>query len=274
VSDIILESLNIRKGFGGVVALDNLTFLIARNTITAIIGPNGAGKTTLLNVVSGMHAPDRGTIFLNQKTISGMKPHEITRCGLARTFQTAQIFGNMTVLENVMVGRHVRTQAGILSSALRLPRMRREEPVTCARACFYLEMVGLQDIAGKPAGSIPIGSQRLLEIARALATEPEILLLDEPTVHLDIAHQVEVLDLARSLNRNGLTVVAVMHDLNLAALYFDRLVLMQKGKIVASGAPGEVLTRENLATVFHANVQIHPHPLRQIPQIAFVPGVN
>jgi len=105
VSDIILESLNIRKGFGGVVALDNLTFLIARNTITAIIGPNGAGKTTLLNVVSGMHAPDRGTIFLNQKTISGLKPHEITRCGLARTFQTAQIFGNMTVLENVMVGK-------------------------------------------------------------------------------------------------------------------------------------------------------------------------
>jgi branched-chain amino acid transport system ATP-binding protein len=250
VSDIILESLNIRKGFGGVVALDNLTFLIARNTITAIIGPNGAGKTTLLNVVSGMHAPDRGTIFLNQKTISGLKPHEITRCGLARTFQTAQIFGNMTVLENVMVGRHVRTQAGIISSALRLPRMRREEPVTCGRACFYLEMVGLQDIADKPAASIPIGSQRLLEIARALATEPEILLLDEPAAGLNTQETRQLGTLIRTIKEMGITVVIVEHDMELVMDISDEIIVLNYGKRIAEGKPVEIQTNQEVIDVY------------------------
>ena len=250
MSDIILESLNIRKGFGGVVALDNLTFLIARNTITAIIGPNGAGKTTLLNVVSGMHAPDRGTIFLNQKTISGLKPHEITRCGLARTFQTAQIFGNMTVLENVMVGRHVRTQAGIISSALRLPLMRREEPVTCERACFYLEMVGLQDIADKPAASIPIGSQRLLEIARALATEPEILLLDEPAAGLNTQETRQLGTLIRTIKEMGITVVIVEHDMELVMDISDEIIVLNYGKRIAEGKPVEIQTNQEVIDVY------------------------
>jgi len=250
VSDIILESLNIRKGFGGVVALDNLTFLIARNAITAIIGPNGAGKTTLLNVVSGMHAPDRGTIFLNQKTISGLKPHEITRCGLARTFQTAQIFGNMTVLENVMVGRHVRTRAGILSSALRLPRMRREEPVTGERARFYLEMVGLQDIADKPAASIPIGSQRLLEIARALATEPEILLLDEPAAGLNTQETRQLGTLIRTIQEMGITVVIVEHDMELVMDISDEIIVLNYGKRIAEGKPVEIQTNQEVIDVY------------------------
>jgi branched-chain amino acid transport system ATP-binding protein len=250
VSDIILESLNIRKGFGGVVALDNLTFLIARNAITAIIGPNGAGKTTLLNVVSGMHAPDRGTIFLNQKTISGLKPHEITRCGLARTFQTAQIFGNMTVLENVMVGRHVRTQAGIISSALRLPRMRREEPVTGERARFYLEMVGLQDIADKPAASIPIGSQRLLEIARALATEPEILLLDEPAAGLNTQETRQLGTLIRTIKEMGITVVIVEHDMELVMDISDEIIVLNYGKRIAEGKPMEIQTNQEVIDVY------------------------
>ena len=250
MSDIILESLNIRKGFGGVVALDNLTFLIARNTITAIIGPNGAGKTTLLNVVSGMHAPDRGTIFLNQETISGLKPYEITRCGLARTFQTAQIFGNMTVLENVMVGRHVRTQAGILSSALRLPRMRREEPVTCERARFYLEMVGLQDIADKPAASIPIGSQRLLEIARALATEPEILLLDEPAAGLNTQETRQLGTLIRTIKEMGITVVIVEHDMELVMDISDEIIVLNYGKRIAEGKPVEIQTNQEVIDVY------------------------
>ena len=250
MSDIILESLNIRKGFGGVVALDNLTFLIARNAITAIIGPNGAGKTTLLNVVSGMHAPDRGTIFLNQKTISGLKPHEITRCGLARTFQTAQIFANMTVLENVMVGRHVRTQAGIISSALRLPLMRREEPVTCERARFYLEMVGLQDIADKSAASIPIGSQRLLEIARALATEPEILLLDEPAAGLNTQETRQLGTLIRTIKEMGITVVIVEHDMELVMDISDEIIVLNYGKRIAEGKPVEIQTNQEVIDVY------------------------
>jgi branched-chain amino acid transport system ATP-binding protein len=250
VSDIILESLNIRKGFGGVVALDNLTFLIARNTITAIIGPNGAGKTTLLNVVSGMHAPDRGSIFLNQKTISGLKPYEITRCGLARTFQNAQIFGNMTVLENVMVGRHIRTRAGIVSSALRLPRMLREEPVTVERARFYLELVGLKDIADRPAGSIPIGNQRLLEIARALAAEPEILLLDEPAAGLNTQETRQLGTLIRTVKEMGITVVIVEHDMELVMDISDEIIVLNYGKRIAEGTPMEIQANQEVIDVY------------------------
>ena len=250
MSDIILESLNIRKGFGGVVALDNLTFLIERNTITAIIGPNGAGKTTLLNVVSGMHAPDRGTIYLNRQTISGLKPYEITRSGLARTFQTAQIFGNMTVLENVMVGRHVRTRSGIISSALRLSRMRREEPITCERARFYLDMVGLKEIADRPAASIPIGSQRLLEIARALASEPQILLLDEPAAGLNTQETRQLGALIRTIKEMGITVVIVEHDMELVMDISDEIIVLNYGKRIAEGKPVEIQTNQEVIDVY------------------------
>jgi len=232
------------------VALDNLTFLIERNTITAIIGPNGAGKTTLLNVVSGMHAPDRGTIFLNRETISGLRPHEITRCGLARTFQNAQIFGNMTVLENVMVGRHVRTRSGIISSALRLSRMRREEPVTCERARFYLDMVGLKEIAGKPASSIPIGSQRLLEIARALASEPEILLLDEPAAGLNTQETRQLGTLIRSIKGMSITVVIVEHDMELVMDISDEIIVLNYGKRIAEGKPVDIQTNQEVIDVY------------------------
>ena len=250
MSDIILESLNIRKGFGGVVALDNLTFLIERNSITAIIGPNGAGKTTLLNVVSGVYPPDRGSIFLNQKRISGLKPFEITACGMARTFQNAQIFGNMTVLENVMVGCHTRTRSGIASAALRLPRMRREEPVTYQKAQHYLEMVGLSDIAHRPAASIPIGNQRLLEIARALATEPEILMLDEPAAGLNTQETRQLGDLIRSIKEQNITVVIVEHDMELVMDISDEIIVLNYGKRIAEGKPVEIQSNQEVIDVY------------------------
>ena len=250
MSDIILESLNIRKEFGGVVALDNLTFLVERNTITAIIGPNGAGKTTLINVVSGMYAPERGSIFLNREVISGLKPFEITSCGLARTFQNAQIFGNMTVLENVMVGRHLRTRSGMLSAALRLPQTRREEPVTQQKALFYLEMVGLKDIAGRPASSIPIGNQRLLEIARALATEPAILLLDEPAAGLNTQETRQLGTLIRSIKEMGITVVIVEHDMELIMDISDEIIVLNYGKRIAEGKPAEIQANQQVIDVY------------------------
>ena len=250
MSDIILESLNIRKGFGGVVALDNLTFLIERNSISAIIGPNGAGKTTLLNVVSGVYPPDRGSIFLNRKRISGLKPFEITSCGMARTFQNAQIFGNMTVLENVMVGCHTRTRSGIASAALRLPRMRREEPETYQKARHYLEMVGLSDIAHRPAASIPIGSQRLLEIARALATEPEIVLLDEPAAGLNTQETRQLGSLIRSIKERGVTVVIVEHDMELVMDISDEIVVLNYGKRIAEGRPVEIQSNQEVINVY------------------------
>jgi len=250
VSDIILESLNIRKGFGGVVALDNLTFLIERHSITAIIGPNGAGKTTLLNVISGVYAPDRGSIFLNKKLISGLKPFEITACGLARTFQNAQIFGNMTVLENVMVGCHTRTRAGIASAALRLPLMRREEPITYQKARQYLDMVGLSDVAHRSTASIPIGSQRLLEIARALATEPAIVMLDEPAAGLNTQETRQLGGLIRAIRDMGITVVIVEHDMELVMDISDEIIVLNYGKRIAEGKPVEIQANQEVIDVY------------------------
>ncbi len=250
MSDIILESLNIRKGFGGVVALDNLTFLIERHSITAIIGPNGAGKTTLLNVISGVYAPDRGSIFLNKKLISGLKPFEITSCGLARTFQNAQIFGNMTVLENVMVGCHTRTRAGIASAALRLPLMRREEPITYQKARQYLDMVGLSDVAHRSAASIPIGSQRLLEIARALATEPAIVMLDEPAAGLNTQETRQLGALIRAIRDMGITVVIVEHDMELVMDISDEIIVLNYGKRIAEGTPVEIQANQEVIDVY------------------------
>ncbi len=250
MSMVILESLNIHKNFGGVVALDNLTFLVERNTITAIIGPNGAGKTTLLNVVSGVYPPDRGSIFLNQQVISGLKSFEITRCGLARTFQNAQIFSNMSVLENVMVGRHIRSTSGMLAAAFRFKQSRIEEPITQERSRFYLAMVGLGEIADQPAASIPIGNQRLLEIARALATEPEILLLDEPAAGLNTQETRQLGELIRSIKQMGITVVIVEHDMELVMDISDEIIVLNYGKRIAEGKPLAIQTNPEVINVY------------------------
>lgn len=250
MSNIILESLNIRKGFGGVIALDNLTFLIERHSITAIIGPNGAGKTTLLNVISGVYPPERGSIFLNKKLISGLQPFEITSCGMARTFQNAQIFGNMTVLENVMVGCHTRTRAGIAGAALRLPRMRREEPIIYQKAQQYLDMVGLSDVAHRSAASIPIGSQRLLEIARALATEPAIVMLDEPAAGLNTQETRQLGTLIRNIREMGITVVIVEHDMELVMDISDEIIVLNYGKRIAEGTPTEIQANQEVIDVY------------------------
>lgn len=250
MSNIILESLNIRKGFGGVIALDNLTFLIERHSITAIIGPNGAGKTTLLNVISGVYPPERGSIFLNKKLISGLQPFEITSCGMARTFQNAQIFGNMTVLENVMVGCHTRTRSGIAGAALRLPRMRREEPIIYQKAQQYLDMVGLSDVAHRSAASIPIGSQRLLEIARALATEPAIVMLDEPAAGLNTQETRQLGTLIRNIREMGITVVIVEHDMELVMDISDEIIVLNYGKRIAEGTPTEIQANQEVIDVY------------------------
>lgn len=250
MSDIILEALNIRKAFGGIVALDNLTFLIEQGKITAIIGPNGAGKTTLLNVMSGVYPPEQGNIFLKQKVITGLQAFEITCCGLARTFQNAQVFGNMTVLENVMMGRHIRTRSGIVSAALRLPRTYSEESLTREKAFSYLEMVGLKDCAHKPASSIPIGNQRLLEIARALAVEPEILLLDEPAAGLNTQETRNLGMLIRTIQSMGITVVIVEHDMELVMDISDEIIVLNYGQRIAEGKPGDIQTNPEVIDVY------------------------
>jgi branched-chain amino acid transport system ATP-binding protein len=179
-SPVFLHVENLQKSFGGVRALKGLSFKVPPGIIKAIIGPNGAGKTTLFNVITGIFPPNGGAIALTGMSIEGRKAREIARLGVSRTFQNVEVFGRMTVLENVMVGRHIQSRAGIISTGLRLLGMRREERQIRESAMQHLTFVGLENRATELAGNLPLGEQKLLEVARALATDPKILLLDEP----------------------------------------------------------------------------------------------
>ena len=231
---------NLCKSFGGVQALMGLSFTVAPGIIKAIIGPNGAGKTTLFNIISGLFPPSNGSITLEGMPIEGRKSRDIARLGVSRTFQNVEVFGRMTVLENVMVGRHIRSRAGIISAGLKLPRMRREERRIRNGARDYLEFVGLENKAGELAGNLPLGEQRLLEIARALATEPRILLLDEPAGGLNTRETEGLAALIQSILKKEITVLLVEHDMNLVMDISNEIVVMNFGEKIAEGKPKEI----------------------------------
>ena len=231
---------NLCKSFGGVQALMGLSFKVAPGIIKAIIGPNGAGKTTLFNIISGLFPPSNGSITLEGMPIEGRKSRDIARLGVSRTFQNVEVFGRMTVLENVMVGRHIRSRAGIISAGLKLPRMRREERRIRNGARDYLEFVGLENKAGELAGNLPLGEQRLLEIARALATEPRILLLDEPAGGLNTRETEGLAALIQSILKNPISVLLVEHDMNLVMDISNEIVVMNFGEKIAEGEPREI----------------------------------
>jgi branched-chain amino acid transport system ATP-binding protein len=231
---------NLRKSFGGVRALKGLSFTVASGMIKAIIGPNGAGKTTLFNVISGVFPPNNGSITFEGVPIEGKKSREIARLGVSRTFQNVEVFGRMTVLENVMVGRHIQSRAGIISTGLKLPWMRREERQIRNGARDYLDFVGLEYKAGELAGNLPLGAQKLLEIARALATEPKILLLDEPAGGLNSRETEGLAALIQRILRRGITVVLVEHDMNLVMDISDEIVVMNFGEKIAEGKPKQI----------------------------------
>jgi branched-chain amino acid transport system ATP-binding protein len=236
----LLRVEDLRKSFGGVQALMGLSFTVAPGIIKAIIGPNGAGKTTLFNVISGVLPPNNGSITLEGRSIGGRKSLEIARLGVSRTFQNVEVFGRMTVLENVMVGRHIRSRAGIISAGLKLPWMRREERQIRNGARDYLEFVGLEHKAGELAGNLPLGEQRLLEIARALATEPRIILLDEPAGGLNTRETEELAALIQSILKKEITVLLVEHDMNLVMDISNEIVVMNFGEKIAEGKPREI----------------------------------
>jgi|MudIll2142460700_1097286.scaffolds.fasta_scaffold34776_4 branched-chain amino acid transport system ATP-binding protein len=236
----LLHVDSLEKSFGGIRALQGLTFGVPAGAIKAVIGPNGAGKTTLFNLVTGILLPTGGIISLNGETISGRRPQEIARLGVSRTFQNVLLFGRMTVLENVMVGRHTRSQASVLSAGLRLPWMRREELRTRARAMEHLEFVGLADRFQERAGNLPLGEQKLLEVARALATEPKILLLDEPAGGLNTRETERLAELIRRIRGQEITVVLVEHDMNLVMDVSDDIVVISFGQKIAEGKPREI----------------------------------
>jgi ABC-type branched-chain amino acid transport systems, ATPase component len=226
--------------FGGVTALADVSFHVTLGALQAIIGPNGAGKTSLFNVITGFYRMDAGEILLEGKRISDLPPHGIARCGIVRTFQNLEIFTNMTVIENVLTGGHLLGKYGPADFFFRTPRFFREERKLRERAESELDFVGLAGRRDLPAGQLPFGSQRLLEIARALAAEPRILLLDEPAAGLNMRETSVLGGLIRRIVSRGITVVMVEHDMDLVMRISDRILVLNYGQVIASGSPSEI----------------------------------
>jgi branched-chain amino acid transport system ATP-binding protein len=227
--------------FGGVCALDAVSATFGAGEIVGIIGPNGAGKTTLLNVICGMNRPDTGDIRLQDRVITGMKPNRIAGMGLARTFQTSQLFAGMSILENMMTGLHLRSRTGLYGAALQTKRMRAEEAELTARARDALDFVGFGEFADRPGNALSFGQRRIVEIARTLISDPKIVLLDEPAVGLSV-NRVEELDLLlrRIRDEKGVTLVMIEHVIRLVMGVSDRVVVLNSGQKIADGRPEEI----------------------------------
>ena len=236
----ILEARDLTLRFGGLEALNGLSFSIAPRQIVSIIGPNGAGKTTLLNAISGIYALDRGDVLFRGIPISRLRSFEIAELGINRTFQQVQLFSNMTVLENVMVGMHPRTKSGFLTGMLRLPKGRREEKEMREKANTLLDFFGLRSKAEGLASHLSIADQKRLEICRATAGAPEILLLDEPVAGLNIRETEAMGDLIIGLKENGQTIILVEHNMHLVMGISDRLIVLHHGSKIGEGRPEEV----------------------------------
>jgi branched-chain amino acid transport system ATP-binding protein len=236
----ILEARELTLRFGGLEALNGLSFSIKPRQIVSVIGPNGAGKTTLLNAITGVYRVDTGDVFFNGRSLSGLRPHQISALGISRTFQQTQLFSNLTVLENVMVGMHPRTTSGFLGGVLHLPGERREEKRIREKAETLLDFLGLLPRAGWMASHISVVEQKRLEIARALASESDILLLDEPAAGLTIRDMEAMGDLIISLKERGQTIVLVEHNMHLVMGISDWLVVLHHGSKLGEGRPEEI----------------------------------
>ncbi|MGE5405812.1 MAG: ABC transporter ATP-binding protein [Candidatus Saccharibacteria bacterium] len=235
-----LEVKAVIKNFGGVVAVDDVTFDVHRGQIAALIGPNGAGKTTMFNMITGVYPPSSGEISFMGRPISGLKPNQIAKKGIARTFQNLQVFENMTVIENVMVGRHIRTKTGLLCAAFGLPSSRNEDREARAFSMKLLEEIGLVDKAEEEAANLAFGEQRLLEIARAMALEPELLLLDEPAAGLPGGETRKLERLICKLRDKGTTILLVEHDMETVMSLADNIVVLDFAKKIAEGTPEQI----------------------------------
>src|SRR5256712_6043096 len=240
MADMLLEAEHVSKRFGGVEALIDVSFSISRGQIFGLIGPNGAGKTTLFNLLTGLYPADRGRFVLDGRELTGLKPDRIAARGIARTFQNIRLFANLSALENVMIGRHVRTHAGVIGAVLRNPRTLREERAIESRALALLDYVGIRSRANDRAGSLPYGDQRRLEIARALATEPRLLALDEPAAGMNPAERLALGKLIGRIRDEAMTVLLIEHDVRLVMNVCDRVMVLDYGQKIAEGAPAEV----------------------------------
>jgi len=228
------------KRFGGVQALSGVTFSIGKGEIYGLIGPNGAGKTTLFNVLTGIYPADAGSFSFAGRELGGLKPNHVAQAGIARTFQNIRLFVNLSALENVMIGRHTRSKAGVIGAVLRNRTTLLEEKSIERRALELLDYVGIRAHANHAAGSLPYGDQRRLEIARALATEPKLLALDEPAAGMNPAERLALGKLIRRIRDDGVTLLLIEHDVRLVMNVCDRVMVLDYGEKIAEGTPAEV----------------------------------
>ncbi len=239
-ADTLLAATGISKHFGGLAALSGVSISVRRGEIFGLIGPNGAGKTTLFNVLTGLYAADAGELVFDGQTITGSKPHLVAHHGIARTFQNIRLFGGMTALENVMVGRHLRTQTGVLGAVLRTHGAASEERAITQRARELLDYCGLAARAGSIARDLPYGDQRRLEIARALATEPKLLALDEPAAGMNATETATLSKLLERILGDGVTLLLIEHDMKLVMGLSHRVAVLDYGEKIAEGEPAAV----------------------------------
>ena len=243
-TNLILNISGVNKRFGGLQALTEVGIRIERGQIYGLIGPNGAGKTTFFNVITGLYQPDSGSFELAGKPYSPSAPHEVAKAGIARTFQNIRLFGEMSALENVMVGRHVRTRQGVFGAIFRHKAAREEEAAIRRRAQELLDFVGIGQYGNRTAKYLSYGDQRRLEIARALATDPQLLALDEPAAGMNATEKLALRELLVKIKNEGRTVLLIEHDVKLMMGLCDRITVLEYGKQIAEGLPGEIQKNE------------------------------
>jgi branched-chain amino acid transport system ATP-binding protein len=236
----LLEIRDITKSFGGLTAVNDVSFDVAEGSTVGLIGPNGAGKTTTFNLITGNYRADRGTVTFAGRALVGMKTHRIVKLGVARTFQNIRLFQQLTALENVLAGRHCRTRAGLFAAMLRTPAQAREERGALARALAELDFVGLRDRAMELAKNLSYGNQRRLEIARALATEPRLLILDEPAGGMNEQETDQLVELIARVKARGITILLIEHDMSLVMRACEHIVVLEYGEKIAEGSPAAI----------------------------------
>lgn len=236
----LLQVDNLSKSFGGLMAVNEVSFEVEQGSIVGLIGPNGAGKTTVFNLISGNYQPNTGTVLFDGQNLVGLPTHAIVEQGIARTFQTIRLFQNMSVLENVLAGCHCRMHFGALAAMLRTRAQRREEKGAIAQAMAELEFVGLTHEWQNKAKNLSYGNQRLLEIARALATQPKLVVLDEPAGGMNDQETQDLIELIRAIRERGITVLLIEHDMGLVMRVCSSLIVLENGRKIATGSPAEI----------------------------------